>query len=76
MHKSFTVLGLVVVLLVNSMGCRAVATRNFDLETHLDPTVRIPNEEVKTALPRYVVEPPDVLLIDALRVVPKSPYLL
>jgi polysaccharide biosynthesis/export protein len=34
----------------------------------------LPRELVKTALPPYMVEPPDILLIDALRVIPKPPY--
>jgi polysaccharide export outer membrane protein len=33
-----------------------------------------PKELEKTALPPYIVEPPDVLLIDAVKLVPKSPY--
>jgi len=27
-----------------------------------------------TSLPDYVIEPPDVLLIDAVKIVPKAPY--
>jgi polysaccharide export outer membrane protein len=34
----------------------------------------MPRELAKTALPDYVIEPPDILLIDAIRVVPKPPY--
>ena len=34
----------------------------------------IPRELAKTALPDYVIEPPDILLIEAIRVVPKPPY--
>lgn len=33
-----------------------------------------PSELSKTTLPRYRLEPPDVLLIDALRMAPKDPY--
>ncbi len=33
-----------------------------------------PNEHSKTLLPPYTIEPPDVLFIEALRVVPKAPY--
>ena len=36
---------------------------------------RIPAKELaKVTLPPYVIEPPDILLIDALRVVPKPPF--
>jgi polysaccharide biosynthesis/export protein len=34
----------------------------------------VPKELVKTCLPDYRVEPPDILLIDAVRAVPKPPY--
>jgi polysaccharide export outer membrane protein len=34
----------------------------------------IPRELTKASLPAYVVEPPDILLIDAVRVVPRPPY--
>lgn len=36
----------------------------------------IPRELQKTVLPDYVIEPPDILLIEAVRVTPKSPYRL
>jgi polysaccharide export outer membrane protein len=34
----------------------------------------VPTELNKVSLPPYVVEPPDILLIDALRVIPKQPF--
>jgi polysaccharide export outer membrane protein len=34
----------------------------------------VPKELQKTMMPDYVIEPPDVLRIDAVRVVPKPPY--
>jgi polysaccharide export outer membrane protein len=34
----------------------------------------VPHETNKTLLPEYVIEPPDILQIDALYVVPKPPY--
>src|SRR5271163_2751776 len=33
-----------------------------------------PTEMLKTSLPTYVIEPPDTLLIDAVKLVPKPPY--
>ncbi len=36
----------------------------------------VPRESCKVFLPPYVIEPPDILLIDAVRVVPKAPYRL
>lgn len=35
-----------------------------------------PHELQKTVLPRYVIEPPDILVIEAIRVVPRPPYRL
>ena len=34
----------------------------------------VPTEKDKSTLPTYTVEPPDILVIDAVRVVPKPPY--
>src|ERR1700685_2868867 len=34
----------------------------------------VPTEKDKSTLPAYVIEPPDILLIDAVKLVPKAPY--
>ena len=39
-----------------------------------DPEQMPAKELAKVTLPPYVIEPPDILLIDALRVVPKPPF--
>jgi polysaccharide export outer membrane protein len=47
------------------------------LDANCPPTdpARMPAKELaKVALPAYVIEPPDILLVDALRVVPKPPF--
>ena len=36
----------------------------------------VPRELAKVSLPPYVIEPPDILLIDAIRMVPRPPYKL
>jgi protein involved in polysaccharide export with SLBB domain len=36
--------------------------------------VPVPHELTKTVLPEYVIEPPDILLLDAISVMPKPPY--
>jgi polysaccharide export outer membrane protein len=38
------------------------------------PDFQVPRELEKVTLPAYVIEPPDELLIDALRVIPMPPY--
>ena len=36
----------------------------------------MPRELAKTVLPQYVIEPPDILMIETIHAVPKSPYML
>ena len=38
------------------------------------PHLPMPNEKAKTFLPAYVIEPPDVLAIDGIRLIPRPPY--
>ncbi|MEM7312247.1 MAG: polysaccharide biosynthesis/export family protein [Planctomycetota bacterium] len=40
----------------------------------VDPAQLPPAELSKMSLPTYRIEPPDILVIDAIRLVPKSPY--
>jgi len=74
MHKSIFFLVLAALSLAGNGGCHWYPTRNPDLEADLPPAHRIPNEEVKVGLPPYVIEPPDVILVDAIKVIPKVPY--
>ncbi len=45
-----------------------------DASCPADPQKMPAKELAKVTLPPYVIEPPDILLIDALRVVPKPPF--
>lgn len=38
------------------------------------PTSPVPRELAMVSMPKYVIEPPDILLIQAVKVVPKSPH--
>ncbi len=38
------------------------------------PPVDVPRELKKVTLPDYVIEPPDILLIDAVAILPRGPY--
>lgn len=61
--------------LVASVGCQHV----LPFSTEPGPAIAYslpPRELRKTSLPDYVIEPPDVLTIDATRLLPRSPYLL
>jgi polysaccharide export outer membrane protein len=40
----------------------------------LNPPGNLPRELDKASLPPYIIEPPDILTVDALRIVPKPPY--
>jgi polysaccharide biosynthesis/export protein len=65
-------------LLVVCAGCRSVVDRAEPRSTGgaVPPFFgeRVPTEKDKTTLPSYVIEPPDILFIEAIRVVPKPPY--
>ena len=60
------------VVLATLAGCRM--TRNQVLMAKMPPEGPSPRELTKISLPTYVIETPDVLLIDAVKVVPKPPY--
>src|SRR5205823_656834 len=54
------------VVLLLCAGCGTIEKRNYPAD--------LPRELKPASLPPYVIEPPDVLLIDALRLIPKPPY--
>jgi polysaccharide export outer membrane protein len=64
-------LGLLLAFLMTS-GCRTAAHR----ATPALPPPDMPRELSKVVLPTYTIEPPDILVIEAIHVVPRSPYLL
>jgi polysaccharide export outer membrane protein len=59
--------GMLLILLGGS-GCHTVG-HTVPMLSH-----EAPRELHKGILPRYIIEPPDVLVIDAINVIPKSPY--
>jgi len=74
---------LLATLLAATTGCttfgrpQRATTQQAILDAQCPPTdpSRMPAKELaKVSLPPYVIEPPDILLIDALRVVPKPPF--
>lgn len=73
-----TIVCLVAALLLASSGCRALLTRPQPRLTGPqlpNPSgFQVPTEKDKSTLPLYTIEPPDILLIEAVRVVPKPPY--
>ncbi len=64
-------------LLLGTSGCTAfLAPRDPYPVTPSEPPAEssVPRELDKVTLPRYVIEPPDILLIEGVKLVPKSPH--
>jgi polysaccharide biosynthesis/export protein len=60
-----------------SSGCQGLQPRHSQppvAATPLPEPTPVPRELAKAVLPTYVIEPPDVLMIDAIHVVPRAPY--
>jgi polysaccharide export outer membrane protein len=73
------ILGNLALSLVASMGCTGFFEPRYPIPTTVppaSPTADPPRELDKIALPPYIIEPPDILLISAVKVVPKPPYKL
>jgi len=67
-------LGAVCVVLAASMGCHGHMKEHKDYSHHNVADVPVPKELNKVTLPPYVIETPDILLIDAIRIIPLPPY--
>ncbi len=75
---NLTVLALLAVVLASG-GCRAFLAPAAPLPVtppSPSPESDVPRELAKVSLPPYVIEPPDVLTIDAVKIVPKPPHLI
>ena len=74
--------GLLIAATAFSSGCsiygrpQRTSSRQATIDANCPAELgRMPAKELaKVTLPPYVIEPPDILLIDALRVVPKPPF--
>ncbi|MFN7814524.1 MAG: polysaccharide biosynthesis/export family protein [Planctomycetia bacterium] len=75
---------MLVAVVVATVGCRTFGRPQnltaqqamLDANCPTDPAKMPAKELAKVTLPPYVIEPPDILLVDALRVVPKPPFRL
>ena len=68
-------IGLAVLL----CGCRAFFEPTGKLPVtppEPPPETDVPRELAKVSLPPYLIEPPDILLIDAVKIVPKPPHFI
>lgn len=75
--KRISMAATMAVLLLVTTGCTAfLAPRSPYPATPPEPSAEsaVPRELDKVTLPRYVVEPPDILLIEGVKLVPKSPH--
>ena len=62
-------------LFASTTGCQLLAPTAEEISPEsLAAMQNAPKELHKAILPDYVIEPPDVLVVDAIHVVPKSPY--
>jgi polysaccharide export outer membrane protein len=68
--KRAALLGLALIVCAVNASC--LPFRHEERNAFFD----VPREQAKVALPTYVIEPPDVLLIDAVRLVPLPPHKL
>jgi polysaccharide export outer membrane protein len=68
------------IALVPASGCRCLCTDPCEpmpaVSAAWRPGPGLARELSKVVLPPYVIEPPDILMIDAVRIVPKQPYYL
>jgi polysaccharide export outer membrane protein len=59
-----------------AIGCQATHPRPLDPALPPVPLPDMPRELNKVVLPTYTIEPPDILVIEAIHIVPRSPYYL
>ncbi|QDS96066.1 Polysaccharide biosynthesis/export protein [Roseimaritima multifibrata] len=65
---------LLLTMILGSLGCQTLH-QHKNTPVIVQPA-DVPKELCKATIPEYVIEPPDILTIDALRVLPKQPYAL
>jgi polysaccharide biosynthesis/export protein len=66
---------LVVTAALPLVGCRVAQPYHGAARANLQPP-NMPRELNKVVLPMYTIEPPDILVIEAIHIVPRSPYIL
>jgi polysaccharide biosynthesis/export protein len=61
-------------LLIAAGGCRAIDLYTPSLHAPVPPELEPPRELSKVSLPTYRIEPPDLLSIEVIKLVPRAPY--
>lgn len=71
-------IGVAIAAIISAGGCKTHPSyHGASLPKHLPaPPPDVPRELAKVVLPQYTVEPPDILVVEAIHVVPRSPYAL
>ena len=68
---------LATLFVICSVGCQSTNHKPAGTVSVVPPELAaMPRELSKTVLPEYVIEPPDILTIETVHAVPKSPYAL
>ncbi len=68
---------LAAAIVICSVGCQSTHKKSHGPVSVVPPELSaMPRELSKTVLPEYVIEPPDILDIETVHAVPKSPYAL
>jgi polysaccharide biosynthesis/export protein len=65
---------LALLLLGMSSGCKTTHSHDATLPPEFVPPPDVPRELSKVVLPTYTIEPPDMLVVEAIHVVPRPPY--
>jgi polysaccharide biosynthesis/export protein len=66
---------LIMTAAIPAWGCRTMPPEHPSAVA-LMPPPNMPRELNKVVLPTYTIEPPDILIIEAIHIVPRSPYVL
>src|SRR5262245_411843 len=76
MHRTLSSV-LLMMALGSAGGCIGVPLHHHSYAPCLAiSTYVMPRQLTKVVLPLYTIEPPDILVIEAIHIVPRSPYLL
>lgn len=74
--RAFGHFACLAVLLLSNIGCRIVYPARDPCNPQPSIPEVIPREQAKVTMPDYIIEPPDILTINAISLIPRSPYLL
>lgn len=76
--RIIAILLMLMAAMVCAPGCKVThGRRGAHLPHHLPaPPPDMPRELSKVVLPTYTIEPPDILVVEAIHIVPRSPYSL